>query len=90
MSVKQLEAAVEKLNGTELAEFRDWFLNFDGLSAKPERDELHEGIRDELAARLDALDADPSLSVPWEGTMMSAVEKIREKLRTQNASDRRI
>ena len=90
MSVKQLEAAVEKLNETELAEFRDWFLNFDGLSAKPEQDELHEGIRDELGARLDALDADPALSLPWDGTMMSAVKRIRETLRNQNTSDRRV
>ena len=80
MSVKQLEAAVEKLNENELAEFRDWFRNFDGLSAKPEQDELHEGIRDELGARLDALDADPSLSLPWEGTKESALRRIDEIL----------
>ena len=90
MSVKQLEAAVEKLSETELAEFRQWFETFAGVPHKDGSDDLPAGIREELDARLDALDADPSLSVPWEGTTMSVVKKIREKLRAQNASDRRI
>lgn len=89
MSVKQLEAAVEKLTETELAEFRDWFRKFAGSSAEPEPDELSAPIREELEARLDALDADPSLSVPWEGTM-TVVKRIREKLLAENPSDRRV
>ena len=80
MSVKQLEAAVEKLNETELAEFRQWFEKFAGVPHENESDDLPACIREELDARLDALDADPSLSVPWEGTKESALRRIDEIL----------
>jgi hypothetical protein len=89
MSVKQIEAAVQRLTEAELAEFRDWFRSFDGRAEGSEQSELPAAIRDELHERLDKLDADPSLSVPWEGTM-SAVKRIRENILAQNASDRRI
>ena len=44
-------------------------------------------VQEELGERLDALDADPSLAVPSEGTM-EEVRKLRENLRSQKTADR--
>jgi hypothetical protein len=60
-----------------------------GANREDDDAELSADQRAEIDRRLDALDADPSLAVPWEGTM-DEVRKIRESLRTQKAADRRV
>lgn len=38
--------------------------------------EISPGVRDEVCERLDALDADPSLAVPWEGTKETVFARL--------------
>ena len=44
--------------------------------------------RAEIEDRIDDLDEDPSLAVPWEGTM-EAVEKLRADARDKKTAPRR-
>ena len=79
MSVQQLEQSVRDLSPEELARFVQWFDSF-RLTLGPVEDEgeseLSADQRAEIDRRLDELDADPLMTVPWEGTK-EAVLKIR-------------
>lgn len=84
MSIQQLEADVRSLSEEELAKFAGWFdayLTTTGL-ADEEDDEpaLSPDQRAELDRRLDALDADPAMTVPWEGTKEKVLAKLDEIL----------
>ena len=85
MSIQQLEQNVRELSAEELAQFCAWFdtyrTTFD--PAEPEEPGLSPDQRAEIDSRLDALDADPSLAVPWEGTIDKVLPRIRAELRAR-------
>jgi putative addiction module component (TIGR02574 family) len=93
MSIQQLEQRIRSLSPEDLAKFSHWFdtyrMTVPDFDADEHDDaELSAAQRSEIDDRLAALDADPSITVPWEGTM-EVVKTIREKLRAQKAADRR-
>jgi len=90
MSVQQLEQSVRDLSPEELARFCEWFDSY-RLALGPVEDdepELSMEQRAEIDRRLDELDADPSLAVPWEG-FKEEVLKIREEIRIEGTRRRR-
>ncbi len=82
MSIQQLEQTVRNLSAEELAKFAEWFDTYRTTFEPADADdgELSAGQRAELDRRLDALDADPSLAVPWEGTKESVIKALDELL----------
>lgn len=93
MSIQQLEQRVRSLSPEELAKFSHWFDAYrstvEKLAADEDEDaELSAEQRTEIDRRLDELEADPSLAVPWEGTI-ETVKKLREEIRAQKAAHRR-
>lgn len=85
MSIQQLEERVRSLNPAELAKFGQWFDAYRSTVDEPDADntddaELSTDQRAEIDRRLDALDADPSLAVPWEGTKELVMKRIDELL----------
>ncbi len=88
MSLQDLEDKVRHLDEMELARFGVWFDHYRETIRDPDDTQLSPSQRTELDRRLDALDADPALAVPWEGTM-GEVKRLREELRAEKTASRR-
>ena len=90
MSLQELEHQIRDLDELELVRFGVWFDRFretHDTSAEPDEAQLSKDQREVLESRLDALDADPSLAVPWEGTIQRVNERL-EKLHAQKTAGR--
>lgn len=90
MSLQELEHQIRDLDELELVRFGVWFDRYretHETPAEPDDAQLSKDQRDEIEGRLDALDADPSLAVPWEGTMERVNERL-EKLRAEKTAGR--
>jgi putative addiction module component (TIGR02574 family) len=92
MSIQQLEQRIRSLSPEDLAKFGQWFDAYRSTVEEPattEDDaELSAEQRAELDRRLDELDADPSIAVPWEGTI-EEVKKLREEILAEKTPSRR-
>lgn len=90
MSLQELEEKIRHLDEAQLERFESWFDTYrETFDAPGEADdaELSKAQRAEIERRLDAFDADPSIAVPWEGTI-ARVKKRLEKLHAAKTADR--
>ena len=94
MSTRDLERKVEALDENDLVRFSIWFDTYRGQrlpepppEAVNDAPQLARHQRTELDRRLDELDADLSIAVPWEGTI-ELVKARLEKLRAQKVASR--